>query len=249
MSFVRRLCLSVAPFVVLTPSFSVADVITQTVPFDYNADKGVTFPVMQGFDSLGGGRQLTGVTFEFHHNFELDLYIESTGPTPVAAADFNLSISYITLFQIGQGEHPPFFGPGALFVENASGDLAAYDGIPGNDGPDSYRRTLTDAFVIAQAYGAAEPDLLAAVTDVGEITTVFGGFLELFVEWNNDPSWPPPANGFPEYPGDASIWPSAPSLRHFGEIEITYEYVNVPGPASAALLALTALVPFARRRR
>lgn len=240
---------SVALLVALAPSLSFAEIITQTVPFDYNANDGVTFPVLQGFDTLGGARELTGVTFEFRHNFAVDLFVESTGPTPVSADDFTLSISFISLFQLGQSENPPFFGPGGLWVENASGDLAAYDGVPGNDGLDSYRRTLTDAFDVTQVYTREEPDVLAAVTDVGELTTVFGGFGEFFFSWNNDPNWPLPPGGTPEYPTDASVWTTTPTLRHFGEIEIAYEYINVPGPTTvASLVALAGLASFRRRR-
>ena len=244
---------SLALLVALAPSVSLAGVITQTVPFDYDANDGATFPVIQGFDTLGGTRVLTGVNFAFHHNFEVEAYVESTGPTAVSAEDFSLSISYITLFQLGEAggkNDPPFFGPGGLWIENASGDLGAYDGVPGNDGPDSYRRVFTDMFTVEQMYGPSDPDVLAAVTDVGELTTVFGGFSELFFGWINDPNWPLPPGGFPEYPNDAAIWVSTPTLRHFGEIEITYDYEVVPGPASAAgLLTLASLASVRRRRR
>jgi hypothetical protein len=236
-------------FLLSLRSIAAADIITQTVPFDYDANVGFASPVLQGFDTLGGARMLRSVTFEFRHNFTVELYVESTGPTPVSADDFNLSISYNTLFQIGMGEGSPFFGPGAFFVENASGDLGAYDGVPGNDGPDSYRRTLTDAFVVSQTYGQEDPAVLAAVTIPGEISTGLAGFNELFFNWINDPNWPPPPSGFPEYPGDAAVWVSFPSFRHFGEIEVTYDYVAVPAPFGAVLLGAPSILMASRRRR
>lgn len=229
----------------ISPCVAVADTITQTVPFDYDGNFGVTTPVIQGFDTQGGTRQLTGVTFAFHHNFDIELFVESTGPTAVSDGDFLFSLSYISLYQLGlPGEKgdppPPFFGPGAFFAGDISGGLAAYDGIPGNNGPDSFRRDLADSFTVVQEYTQAEPDVLAAVTGAGPITTILGGFSEIFFAWVNDPGWPVPPGGFPEYPSDAAIWISTPTLRHFGEIEITYEYI--PEPTTATGLAGLALL-------
>lgn len=245
-----RFSLPISLFVALAPSIASADTITQTVPFEYDANFGATLPVIQGFDTLGGTRQLTGATFEFHNNFDLELFLESTGPTAVADGDFLLSLSYNILFQLGTaGEKgdppPPLFGLGSFFVGDISGDLAAYNGIPADDGPDSFRRNYSDAFTSIQSYGLEDPEVLAAVTDVGPLTTVLGGFNELFFAWVNDPGWPIPPGGFPEYPNDAAVWVSSPTFRHFGDIVVTYEYV--PEPTSAALLAALGL--FALRRR
>lgn len=245
-----RFGIPVLVFVAATPAISSADILKQVVPFDYDANFGVTFPVVEGFDTLGGTRQLTNVTFEFHHNFALDLYFESTGPTALNEGDFALDFAYITLFQLGlAGEKggPPGFGPGALFVGGITGALDAYDGVPGNDGPDSFHASFSDAFTATQSYGVEDPNVLAAVTDVGPLTTVFGGFNELFFVWINDPGWPIPPGGFPEYPNDAAVWVSTPTFRHFGDIAITYEFQDVPEPSSLALLG--ALAMFARRRR
>lgn len=236
----------------LVPGAVLGDTMTQSVPFDYDVNFGVSFPVIDGFDTLGGTRKLTGVTFDFHHNFTLDLFIESTGPTAVSAGDFAMDLAYITLFQLGEGggegdPPPPFFGPGAWFIAQITGNLGAYDGIPGNNGLDSLLLSYSDSFTVSQSYGLAEPDVLAAVTDVGPLTNVFGGFTEIFFQWINDPSWPPPANGFPEYPDDAAIWVSWPNFRHFGEIGVTYEYVTVLEPAGLAALAALGLLTIRRR--
>lgn len=233
-----------------TAAAASADVITQTVPFDYDANFGATLPVIQGFDTLGGTRQLTGLTIELRNNFDMDMFIESTGPTAVADGDFLLSTFFNILFQLGpapeKGEPPPpLFGLGSFFVSDISGDLAAYDGVPGNDGPDSLRRNFVDSFVSTQTVGLDEPDILAAVTDVGPLTTVLGGFGEFFFAWVNDPGWPTPPGGFPEYPTDAAVWVSTPEFRHFGELVVSYEFV--PEPTSLALFAPLAL--FALRRR
>lgn len=236
----------------LLPSFAAAGTLSHSVPFSYDPLAGVTFPVVQGFDTLGGTRQLTEVTFDFQHNFTIDFYLENTGPTAVSVGDFSMNLSFITIFQLGTiGEDPksspPFFGPGAFFVDNYSADLAAFDGAPGNDGPDSVRRTFTDAFTTSQTYNDADPSVLAALTDVGALTTVYGGFGELFFYWINDPGWPFPPGGVPEYPTDAALWLTLSNFRHSGTIGITYQYTDVPTPTTAAPLA--GLLLLARRRR
>lgn len=243
-----RTCLAL--LAAAAPAAALADVITQSVPFDYDVVDGIAFPVLQRFDTQGGTRELQSVTFEFRHNFAVEVFVESTGPTPVAAEDFALIVSSFGIFQLGEAsEDPPFLGPGGFFVENASGDLAAYDNVPGNDGPDSYRRSFTDVFTTVQEYGAADPEVLQAVTGSGTLTTVLGGFTELFFGWNNDPNWPVPPGGVPEYPDDAAIWVSTPLFRHSGEIVVTYEFTNVPAPAAAANLAALAAMGLRRRRR
>lgn len=235
---------------------------SQSVPFNYDPIAGTIELVIDGFDTQGGTRQLTSVGFDFHHNFSVDMFVESTGPTALAEGDYSIGVSFISIFQLGTiddggaGERggdgppgPPFFGPGAFFIDNQSGDLAAYDGVPGNDGPDSFRRSFSDAYTWSAIFepGADQP-VIDALTDVGSLTTIYGGFLELGFYWNNDPGWPLPPNFFPEYPTDAAIWVSLENFRHSGEIVITYEYAEVPAPATAAV-TLGSLVALRRRRR
>ena len=235
---------------VLASGATRADTITQTVGFDYDPLQGTTNPVIQGFDTQGGTLILKGVTFEFRHNFGVELFLESTGPTPVSMGDYSLNMSYLTIFQLGladDGSNPPFFGPGAFFIDDFSADLGAYDGVPGNDGPDSHVQAFSDAYTHAQTYGVRDRDVLAAVTDVGALTTVYGGFGELFFYWINDPGWQFPDDGVPDYPGDPALWVSFNDFRHWGEIVVTYEYGPVPAPAT--LVPLAALAGVSRRRR
>lgn len=240
-----------------------ADTISHVVPFDYDATQGIINPVIPGFDTMGGTRQLNGVTFDFNHTFNAELFIESTGPTAVSAGDFFVSSSYITILQLGtiddgggDGEivnggppGPPFFGPGAFFIDNVTADLGAYDNIPGNDGPDMYRQTFTDSYANTWEFlSGADQSVLDALTDVGDVTTVYGGFLELSFFWVNDPNWPAPGEFFPMYPDDAAIWVGFDELRHYGDFTVTYDYSIVPAPFSAGVLLAGAGVA-ARRRR
>lgn len=240
-----RIGLLVALFA--TPAAALSDTLTQTLAFDYNPATGAAFPIVQGFDTQGGTRQLNSVTFEFRHNFALDLFVESTGPTAVEEGDYAFEFSFISLFQLGDGsEGSPFFGPGGIYLGGVSGALAAYDGVAGNDGADSYHVLHNESFSVVQTYTQAEPDVLGAVTDAGAIPSVYGGFTELFFNWVNPPSWPPPAGEFPEYPTDAAIWINWQNFRHFGEFDVIYDYTVVPEPATLMLLPALALA--ARRR-
>ncbi len=235
----------------LLGSAASADTQTQTIDFNYNINDGVIFPQLDRFDTMGGTRQLNSVKFEFHHVFELALKLESTGPTPIKQGDFSLSAGFNSIFQLGEvsdeNPNPPAFGPGGAFFADISADLDAYDGIPGNDAGDMVRLLLSDSYVAQQTYTDAEPDVLAAVTGVGKLTTVLGGFSELFFFWINDPGWPASAGEEPQYPSDAALWADWSDFRHSGQIVITYDYAPVPAPMTAAPLVLLAMG--GRRRR
>lgn len=239
-----------------------AGTASHTVPFDYDPSQGVINPVIPAFNTMGGTRQLNSVRFDFNHNFDADLYVESTGPTAVSAGDFFVSTSFISILQLGTiddggGEEgsvvnggpsgPPFFGPGAFFIDNVTGDLAAYDGVPGNNGPDSFTQNFSDSYANSWDFVAgADQSVLDALTDTGNVTTVYGGFQEISFFWVNDPSWPPP-EFFPEYPDTAAIWVSFQQYRHFGDFTVTYDYSIVPTPG--ALGALLGGFGWASRRR
>ncbi|MEZ6210985.1 MAG: hypothetical protein R3B46_07030 [Phycisphaerales bacterium] len=238
-----------------------AGTVSQVVPFDYDPSQGIINPVISGFDTMGGTRQLNSVRFDFNHNFSADLFVESTGPTAVSAGDFFVSSSFISILQLGtidggDGEGsivnggppgPPFFGPGAFFIDNVTGDLAAYDNIPGNNGPDSFTQSFSDSYANSWEFLAGDDQsVLDALTDTGDVTTVYGGFQELSFFWVNDPSWPPP-DFFPEYPDTAAIWVSFQQYRHFGDFTVTYDYSVVPSPG--ALGALIGGIGLMSRRR
>lgn len=224
----------------------------QTVQFDYQPLAGTILLDIQKFDTLGGTRKLENVNFTFRHNFRLNLFLESTGPTPIAAGDFGMNFFFISVLQLGtldeNGEGSfPFFGPGGVGLTDFSAPLGAFDGVAGNNGPDSASGLFTDAFTSSFTFLPDEQPVLDALTGTGSLSTVYGGFTELQFWWNNDPGWEPPASGVPEYPIDPALWLELREFRHWGEIDITYEYSQVPAPMS--VLPLLGLAAFARRRR
>lgn len=232
--------------------FAAAGTTQQTVQFDYQPLTGTVFLDIQKFDTMGGTRKLENVNFTFRHNFRLSLFLESTGPTPIAAGDFGMNFFFLSVMQLGtldeNGEGSfPFFGPGGVGLTDFTAALGAYDGIAGNNGADSANGTFTDAFTSSFTFLPDEQPVLDALTGTGSLTTVYGGFTELQFWWNNDPGWAPPLSGIPEYPTDPALWLEFREFQHWGEIDVTYEFSQIPAPMSA--LPLIGLAAIARRRR
>lgn len=238
---------------------SAAQSVSQTVSFDYDAALDVTLLDIEAFDTMGGTRQLDRATFTFEHNFALDVFVESTGPTALSADDYQVDIGYISILQLGLADDngddddnaggPPFFGPGAFFTNPFSEDLDAYNNIPGDDAGDSFSRLFTESYTSRDFVfeRGTEQSTLDAITDTGTLTSVYGGFTELNFFWINNPGWPPAGGFFPDYPNDAAVWVDIQSLRHFGQFTVVYDYTLIPAPATAPL-AMLALGAAARRR-
>ncbi|MEO0482126.1 MAG: hypothetical protein AAF138_00710 [Planctomycetota bacterium] len=248
-------------------SLAQANTISQTVPFDVDGLVDADFPQFQKFDTMGGLRELTGLTLSYDQNFRLDLTIESNGPTAINSGDWLLDAGYISLHQLGPATDPdeeeeeddndggpPFLGPGATFQSGITADLGASDGF-GNGGADSFDTLITDAYVNTISYDPiADASVYDAFTGEGVLDTVLAGFSELFFQYVNDPNWGPiDPNNPPEGPFGFfedpffGVFVTFNEIRHFGDITVTYEFRNVPAPMTAAPLALLALA--ARRRR
>lgn len=212
---------------------------------------------------MGGTRELTGVRFDFNHNFQQDIALESTGPTAVSAGDLLIEFGFISIFQLGTvmdgggdtdpdddpdgdgGSQPPFFGPGATFTGFFSTDLPAYNGNPGEN---VYRQTFSESYSNSWDYGVGDSAVLDAVTGTGSLETVLGGFAEIQFNWVNAPGWPAPGGFFPNYPNDATVWAGWDQLRHFGSLSVTYSYNVIPAPGMLALTGAMGLVATRRRR-
>ena len=239
---------------VVTAGVTIAGIETHSIGFDFNPIESTTILDVPGFNTQGGLRRLDAVVMNFAHNFEVTVSLESTGPTPIAEGDFVVSAFVSTIFQFGvsnggDDEFLPFFGPGAFSTGDITAALGAYDGVPGEPGPDYYTQDFTDSFTNSWRFDETEgEDVLQALTDVAVLPSVFGGFAELFGGFVNDPMWPLPGEFFPNYPTDAAIWVSFESFRYSGTIDLTYEYTIVPAPATVGV-GMALLGPLLRRRR
>lgn len=248
-------------------SASAQNSIVQQVPFDYDPFAGVTFPEFQMFDTMGGTRELTGVTLQYDQSISFDVRVEQNSPVAIDAGVFFADILFRSLHQLGTVDDgggddddddnggPPFLGPGAhgIYVDPA---LGATDGFNGS-GPDTYF-TSTDSgdFTFSASYDqATTQSYLDAFVGQGTLTTVLGGLTEIFGGYNSDPGFPdvdpnnPPDGPFgPFEPPYYGVFVNIENIRHQGVITATFEYDLVPAPASATLLALGALGTTRRRR-
>ncbi len=240
-----------------------AEVINQVVSFNNSFDGGVV--TFEKFDTMGGTRELTGLSLSYDQTISLDLQAQSNGYTALNAGDWLLDTGFISLHQFGLAEGrggdgnpgPPFIGPGAVF-DVITSDLGVSDGY-NNGGIDTMQFNISDSFIFEAEYdGSTEFDqrMFAAFTGTGNLDTFLGGFIEGFFQWVNDPNWVVDPNNPPDGPfggpfgGDPyhGIFVDFLALSHFGDITVTYEYTNVPAPAGLGVLALSGLMSTRRRR-
>ena len=244
-------------------SLAHAEVINQVVSFNSGFDG--TFISFEKFDTMGGTRELTGLSLSYDQTISLDLQAQSNGYTALNAGDWLLDTGFISLHQFGLVEGrggdgdpgPPFIGPGAIF-DTVTSDLGVSDGY-NNGGIDTMQFNISDSFIFEAEYdGSTEFDqrMFEAFTGTGSLDTFLGGFIEGFFQWVNDPNWvvdpdnPPdgpfggPFGGDPFY----GIFVDYLALSHSGDITVTYEYATVPAPTSAGVLAIAGLVATRRRR-
>lgn len=232
---------------------------TQTVNFSHGFDgEIVTF---QKFDTMGGTRQLTGLTLSYDQQIDIGFHVESNGYTDLAAGDWETSIAYNSLHQMGlvdNDPNPPFIGPGAAFEGGITADLAASDGYNGT-GADTYTGSVNSGpFNVTYDYDSSTPfgiDMLDTFTGSGDLDTFFSGFSEIFGGFINDPGWIVDPNNPPEGPFMPpfeqpyyGFFVTLDTLTHAGTITVSYDYEIVPAPASVGLLALGGLVATRRRR-
>ena len=238
---------------------------TQVVPFDYDVSVDVAYPEFQLFDTMGGTRELTGVTLSYDQSISLTTRLEQNSPITIAADNFFADVSYISIHQLGlagdggddddNGGGPPFLGPGAAGTSISAPELGPSDGYNGS-GPDTYVETVdTGKFNFTAEYDSSNQSYLDAFTGQGTLTTLLGGFTEIFGGYNSDPGFPAvdpnnPPDGpfFPFQDPFYGVFVEVPSIHHQGTITATFEYRQVPAPASAALIGLAGLGAMKRRR-
>lgn len=231
---------------------------TQIVPFDYNPNVDFAFPEFSKFDTMGGTRELTGVTLSYDQSISFTAKLEQNSPVALDAGVFFVDIVYLSLHQLGTVDddpNPPFLGPGAA-GDNYSPALGASDGYNGS-GPDTYEALFDSGmFNFTAEYNPTDHQaFLDVFIGQGTLTTVLGGFTELFGGYNSDPGFPdvdpnnPPQGPFSPFEDPYyGVFVDFPEIRHQGTITATFEYQMVPAPASLALIGVGALGATRRRR-
>jgi len=240
-----------------------SEVISQVVSFDAGFEGEIIS--FEQFDTMGGTRELTGLSLSYDQTISLDLMAQSNGYTALNSGDWLLDTGYLSIHQFGLVEErggdgdpgPPFIGPGAVF-DIITSDLGISDGY-NNGGIDTHLFNISDSFIFDASYdGSNEFDqrMFDAFTGPGTLDTILGGFIEGFFQWVNDPNWVVDPNNPPDGPfggpfgGDPyhGIFVDFLALSHSGDITVNYEYTSVPAPSSAAVIGVLGIAGMRRRR-
>ena len=238
--------------------------IRQVIPFDYNPAIDAAFPEIQRFDTLGGTRELVGVTLSYDQSISFGVRLEQNSPVAIEDGNFFADVVYLSIHQLGfddgsggddDNEGPPFLGPGAA-GDVFSGPLGPTDGFNAS-GPDSYTAIFDSGEFnfTATADRSTAPAVLDTLTGEGSLTTLLAGFVEIFGGYNTDPGFPevdpnnpPEGPFFPFQDPFYGVFVDVFDIRHQGTITATFEYTIVPAPASVACVGLAGLAAVRRRR-
>lgn len=220
---------------------ALGDTVTQTFNYSYDGDlydPNFSFPTtsFDTFDTMGGTRQLTGVSVHSSIDASMTVTIENYDDTPYDAGTWyaEVTASLLLVCFDNNGVDGPNFGLGGLYIADITGDLSAgTGGFPFG--------TPGDVKVTAFTSGHIETTRAANTSDFGYFTS--GGsfdvalplLTELFL------STPPAGGGFGIFGG-----PSA--MAQTGAITLTYEYTTVPAPATVPAIGCLGLLATRRRR-
>lgn len=214
------------------PAALAGNVQTQTLDFAWTMDAPLQIGSLNGFDTAGGTRVLTGVSFSIDAATEWD--VTAANYTDTAFEPGEWWAEGIANFNVLFGE----FGPagveritGAIEFSGLTGSLSAGSGGPFGDPGEvtvsaQYDGFLSNGFDLDASEFAA---FTAAQVDV---------FLPVFTDAYID--GPNGAPGFINIGTDA--------LAATGSITLNYTYDIVPAPGAAALLGLAGLTATRRRR-
>ena len=225
---------------------------TTSQTFDLAIEATPAFLPFNKFDTMGGTRELTGVTLSLDVTATATVTVENYTTNPVAAGTYLLEGAANFVFQAGEandggggedgrggsGGGPPFFGLGGIGFDPISDALPAGVEDPGGGpfGPGVIPGTIDVAFGgTINSVLPADPSSFDAFIGTGTFTGIYGVFQDILV------------SGGPG--GFGSIGGFVSRFDQSGTLTITYDYVNVPSPAgtTAMLLGLSGLG--LRRRR
>jgi len=180
------------------------------------------------FDTMGGTRELTAVTFFFDAIVDLTVGVENMGKSPVDSSEYSFAFELTD-----QSSWSIPFAPGILGGNSAptpSVNLAGSDGIDGS-GEDFHEYVFgIEDLDIFNFFEVLEEDESAFI-GTGQFTVDITPFVSF-------PSSPPPP--FLDFD---TVW-----HRQAVEIGVQYAYSEVPAPGTIAVAALAPAVLIRRRR-
>lgn len=199
-----------------TCSPAVADLESHEVAYtwsvlDGNEPTTLTFPL---FDTMGGVRQLTGVTVGLEGALTLDMNAENQEEESVGEGEWFVESA---LFMQLAFDTLDLGGVTGVGLGVFSADLGANDGIKGS-GPDFVKWSYDDDVsalveILEGDFGAFEGE--------GDLGAELYPFLSLAL------SAPPPL-----------VFVDVADHQHSGAVTLTYEFVTVPAPGALGVLGL-----------
>ena len=220
---------------------ALAGVQTTSQSFSFSSGQTPALLDFDYFNTMGGTRQLTGVSIDLNVDVFAVMTFENYTLEPVAAGTWSAEVFANFVFQAGnddggEGNGPPFFGLGGIGGDFTM-DLPAGTDNPNPDPfePPVVPGTADYVFGSAQVHSVieAEPHTFDDFTGEGTFTGVYGQFQEfLFLD---GPGWGL-LNGY------------FSTFDETGTLTIRYEYTTIPAPASAAMLGALGALGNRRRR-
>ncbi len=201
--------------------------ITQVSTFDFDAVQSNTPSALtfSAFDTMGGTRTLTAVSFHLEANYTLGFLAENGEDYAIGADDWFVEAGLFNNIEIGDGTL--FSGVGSVGYGPLSAELDASDGVS-QSGADSVSWRF-EGFI--EGSRDALPFQIDAFVGSGQLDAEIYPFLSLLI--------PPPEPYF-----DLWVTDNASS----GLVTLTYSYEIVPAPAGTAVLSIGAALATRRRR-
>lgn len=214
-----------------TASAHAQQTITQSRDYVFNvqvANTPVAFS-FDAFDTMGGTRQLTGVSISASSDFSLEMIAENAEDYAITSDDwfFEAAIFNNVVFNPEQSDEVAIFGLGGVGYGPLSADLDASDGVD-QKGLDAIFYSYKDSYA---GFRDALPFQISNFEGSGQIDAEIYPFLSLAI------SAPAPF---------IDLWIT--NHLNSGSVELTYTYTTVPAPTSACVIGGAALLATRRRR-
>lgn len=210
-----------------------AGVQSQSLKYDWDINGDLQIGTLDGFDSMGGTRVLTGVSFGIDATATWSVTALNYSPTAFSAGEWwadGLANVNVLFGEFGPGGVERITG--AVGFIDLTGDLGAGSGDPifGEPGDPSVSDTFT-AFI--GNYFELDASEFAAFQN-GPVATYLPVFTDAYADGPNGT------------PGNILI--QTDSLSSFGTITLNYTYDVVPAPGAAGVLGMAGLIGLRRRR-
>jgi hypothetical protein len=210
--------------------------ISQTVDINITPGEPMQAFSLDGFDTRGGDRTLTGVRFQLDTDFQADITVYNYSDFAIPAGEWSALPVFSMFFTAeagrggdGGGGDSVFAGIGGIDFGSITGDLPAGSGSPFGGDPGTLE--FNESGVLISNFlddGEAITSLFSSHETISSTLAPFS-FPELFG---------PPGS-------DISL---GAEVTQTGTLTVIYEFTEIPAPGAAALLGIAGLGATRRRR-